>query len=507
MHHQVIHNLEESRLFFESQLFHDVQMSGIYADSKTFADAIPNRAISEIIADYADQSFDHPQALQCFVEQHFSLPKPVSEPKVSRGTSVQDYIESLWPLLTRKSSDENAGSLLALCKDYVVPGGRFREIYYWDSYFTAVGLMKSGRAALVDNLFDNFAHLQQLIGHIPNGNRSYYNTRSQPPILALIVRLLLENNPDMDRVRTFIDALETEYAFWMRGGDTLSSVGEHKRVVRMSGGELLNRYWDDSATPRPESYKEDVDATAKMDEANKRAFYVNIRAACESGWDFSTRWLQAPDELNSIKTTQIVPVDLNCLLYALEETLCELYHIINNDIAVTLWANRALERKEAIQKYCWSKSKSAYFDYDISQQGLSDVMSLAMVLPLYVGIADDKQAELVAASLHSHFLKSGGLVTTLSTSEQQWDAPNGWAPLHWFAVEGLKRYGMDTLSDDIVIRWLSTVESYFAANGTLMEKYNVVSATQVAKGGEYDVQHGFGWTNGVTQAFYRQLSQ
>ena len=499
---QVSKNLNDSQLFFSSQLFHDVQMSGIFSDSKTFADAIPKRELTSILDAYETTIRDDNNALSAFVMKHFLLPQPMQEPQFSKEDSVASYIHKLWPQLIRRPDEYTGGSLLPLNYGYVVPGGRFREIYYWDTFFTALGLKESGQIALINNLFDNFVHLQKTIGHIPNGNRAYYHSRSQPPVLALLVDLLLEPTTSTDRVKSFISALDTEYQFWMRGAQQAKEEGVGMRVVCMPDGELLNRYWDDDATPRPESYREDVEATLSMTEAKQADFYVNIRAACESGWDFSTRWLRDAEDLTTIQTTNIVPIDLNCLLYALEKTIGQLHQRLSSSEDAALWFELATKRKHAIQKYCWSSVDGVYFDYDLAQQDHSTVYSLAMVLPMYVGLADEQQAKKIASVIQSRFLKAGGLITTLSDSPQQWDSPNGWAPLHWFAVQGLNHYQYLDLAKDIAMRWLHTVEHYFDEHHTLMEKYDLVHPAQSATGGEYEVQHGFGWTNGVTQGLY-----
>jgi alpha,alpha-trehalase len=146
-------------------------------------------------------------------------------------------------------------------------------------------------------------------------------------------------------------------------------------------------------------------------------------------------------------------------------------------------------------------------DYDLDSHTQSPVKSLAGVLPLFVELANDHQAVHIAKTIAADFLKVGGLVTTNIQSTQQWDSPNGWAPLQWFAVKGLLNYGQQALAKKIMLRWLDTVDRHFEQTGKLMEKYNVCDQTRTAGGGEYDVQEGFGWTNGVYQAFLKELAQ
>jgi alpha,alpha-trehalase len=504
--------LQESLDFFESRLFHDVQLARIFTDSKTFADAYPKKYWSEIYADYQNTHSSKEFDLSAFVHQHFVIPETILLSNDTDKTSVKSYIGSLWPKLEKPADRLELCSLLPLSHPYVVPGGRFREIYYWDSYFTALGLNESGRQDLVQSMILNFIDLQDTLGCIPNGNRSYYNSRSQPPVLGLMVEMSLQNiGTDQADTRSLylkhcVQGLDKEYQFWMQGKEQLTADNTAiKRVVKMPNGVCLNRYWDNSAKPRPESYREDIEAAANISAAKQPDFYRNIRAACESGWDFSSRWLANLDDLSSIQTTHIVPIDLNCLLYKLEVLLSQFYaELLETDLSLK-FAEYAQIRSDAINQYMWDQQSCFYYDFDFIAGQKTSIQSLAACLPLFSQIASKQQAEHIAHKLESSFLMEGGLVTTLNNSAQQWDAPNGWAPLHWFAVVGLTNYGFDSLSVNIMNRWMTTVEQQFNADNNIMEKYNVQHNQHVAKGGEYEVQHGFGWSNGVALAFYKLL--
>src|SRR5205807_8146475 len=198
--------------------------------------------------------------LRAFVERQFQLPQPVGAgvaPGVSRSRTMEDHIRALWPVLTRPpDSADPRSSLIPLPHPYVIPGGRFREIYYWDSYFTMTGLVASGRIDLVRDMLDNFAYLIETVGHIPNGNRTYYLSRSQPPYFAAMVGLYAQATDSQQALR-YLDALERELAFWMEGADSLRPGTAHRRVVKLRDGAVLNRYWDDLTEPRPEAYRPD----------------------------------------------------------------------------------------------------------------------------------------------------------------------------------------------------------------------------------------------------------
>lgn len=502
------HRTAANLAFFNSDLFKAVQTSGLFSDSKMFADALPKQPYQEILAAYKLVCPNmSKKSLAVFIQQYFDLPKAQIAAAVDLQTDIERQIQSLWPYLKRQPDTDSLGSLLPLPAPYIVPGGRFREIYYWDSYFSALGLLESGSVDVVEAMLHNFIALQTQYGNIPNGNRSYYLSRSQPPILAMLVELSLPLQAEPEKfIHETIDAVVSEYNFWMSGCEHLNAENpEYRRVVCMPNGCILNRYWDDQSSPRPESYKEDVELSAGLSEAQANSLLRNIRAACESGWDFSSRWMKDKNALASIRTTRIVPIDLNCLLYKVEALLADFYQILANSEQSRHFTELARQRKKAINHYLWSDNENYFMDYDLDENNQSPIKSLAGVLPLFVELANDSQATHIAKNISDNFLKVGGLVTTDVTSFQQWDSPNGWAPLQWFAVKGLLNYGEQPLAKEIMLRWLDTVNLYFQQTGKLMEKYNVCDQSCTAGGGEYDVQEGFGWTNGVYQAFLKTL--
>ena len=499
--------MDSARLFntfYSSQLFHDVQMSGLFSDSKTFADAQPLFDLTAIMKQYEANKNTAAFKISEFVQQNFSIPSFEEIISNLPKTSVNEHIESLWPLLCKNPTQQDNDSLLPLAHPYIVPGGRFREIYYWDSYFTALGLIESGRVDIATAMLENFIDLITQYNIIPNGNRSYYLSRSQPPVLALFVKLLLPfHQGDSVFLKRCVNAIKKEHQFWMRDSERLSpEQSALSRVVRLCDGSVLNRYWDDSPTPRPESYKEDIEHAAVA--VDQQAFYRHLRAACESGWDFSSRWLANNHDLSSIQTCDIIPIDLNCLLFQQESLLAQFCKTLDDD-QYAYYETLALNRKDAINKYLWSQEQEFYMDFNHTTNTLSPVKSLAASVPLFTKIASQTQADKVSQTLFNEFLTQGGLLTTTTVTTQQWDNPNGWAPLQYFAVVGLLEYQHPEFAHDIANRWLWTVETYYQQAGKIMEKYNL-QQTLAATGGEYDVQEGFGWTNAVCQVFY-QLTQ
>src|SRR5437879_3719118 len=308
-------------------LFQAVQVSGIFPDSKTFVDARPLFPPSVIAVRYDSARHATGFDLRAFVERQFQMPRPVGEGvavDASRARTMEDHIRALWPVLTRPPDTADArSSLIPLPHPYVVPGGRFREVYYWDSYFTMLGLVASGRTDLVRSMLDNFAYLVETVGHIPNGNRTYYLSRSQPPFFAAMVGLYA-GATDTAQALPYLEALEAEHAFWMNGVEALTQGQAYRRVVRLRDGSVLNRYWDDRPEPRPESFRQDYELGQKLPTARREAFYRNVRATAESGWDFSSRWMRDPGDLRTLETTELVPVDLTSLLYHAERMIAEL---------------------------------------------------------------------------------------------------------------------------------------------------------------------------------------
>ena len=490
-------------------LFADVQLAGIFPDSKEFVDARPRGAPATIAARYDSARRTNGFVLRAFVEQNFVLPQPAGDGyHTVASQSMVQHVNALWQVLTR--SADSAGvrsSLIPLPSPYVVPGGRFREVYYWDSYFTMLGLVQSGRTDLVKNMLDNFAHLIRALGHIPNGNRTYYLTRSQPPYFAAMVGLYAAAT-DTSQAVAYLDALEKEYAFWMDGADRLKPGEFYRRVVRMPDGVVLNRYWDDSNEPRPESYRPDVEIGQTLPESLRANFYREARATAESGWDFSSRWMRDPKDLRTLETTQLIPVDLNSLLYNAERTIAALRNFRHGAGDADV-ARRFMQKAEQRRQAILSMYENGFF-YDRrwrTGEAVRDRPTLAAAAPLYFGIATPDQGRHVALRLEREFLSPGGFVTTKITTGQQWDAPNGWPPLEWLAIEGVRRYGRADMADQAGSRWLALIGRTYRATGRMMEKYDVVNTNRTAGGGEYPTQDGFGWTNGVALALCAMPTQ
>jgi alpha,alpha-trehalase len=479
----------------EGAFFQAVQMGQVFPDSKTFVDCAPKIPADEILQKYAVESEKADFDLKSFVLEHFVLPEEAqdSTSKIDT-TSVETYINSLWEVLKRTPKDKRDGdTLLPLAYPYIVPGGRFGEIYYWDSFFTAVGLATEDKYDIIESMVKNFIHLLNTVGLIPNGNREYYTSRSQPPVLGFMIDLLYAKY-GIDYIKPYVFDLEKEYNFWM---DTHS--------VNLSDGGRLNLYRDNASVPRQESYKEDFTLGKDLATEDAKKLFNNLRSGAESGWDFTSRWFADPMDIATIQTTDIIPIDLNALLYGTEQLLTKYFKELGDAAKSAAYAKKAEDRVMLINKYCWDNDAGFFFDYNHKTNTKVNVYGMSGAVPLFVAMASDDQADKVEKVLENKFLKPGGFVTTTLETGQQWDAPNGWPPLQWFGVKGLLNYGKKDLAYVAMERWVKMVRNHFAKAHALMEKYNVCEPDVIAGGGEYSVQEGFGWTNGITLKFIKML--
>jgi len=474
-------------------LYDAVQKSKIFEDQKDMADAIPMFSISEINEKYNSEKDNVGFDLKEFVLKHFKFDQKTESIQERDNLPIIEHIEKLWDELTR-TADEEKGTLLKLPKPYIVPGGRFNEFFYWDSYFVMLGLQVSGRIEMMKNIVDNCAYLINKFGFVPNASRTYFLSRSQPPYFSLMLDLIFESTDDETIYSQYFEILEKEYQFWMDGTDYLENGNHYRRVVKTHDGDFLNRYFDDENNPRPESYMIDVE---DAETSANTEFYRNVRAACESGWDFSSRWLADGNSIQTIETLNLAQVDLNCLLWHLESTLAKSSKLQNFEAKKNNYSQKAEARKIAIDKYFWSEEDKIYKDYNIKSQSQTSSEHIAALYPLFLNLSSQEQAKAVSETIKDKFLKKGGLITTTKDSGQQWDSPNAWAPYQWLGFVAMKNYGFDDVAENIKNNWCSNVDRIYNNTGKLMEKYNAIDTTSIAGGGEYPNQDGFGWTNGV----------
>ena len=218
-----------------------------------------------------------------------------------------------------------------------------------------------------------------------------------------------------------------------------------------------------------------------------------------SGWDYSSRWLRDITRLASIRTTQFIPIDLNAFLFKLENTIANLSGLKGDRETETAFRQKASDRRSAVNRYLWDEEGGCFRDYDWRREQQA-LFSAASIVALYVGMATHQQAERLADAVRARLLTPGGIMATEYDSGEQWDKPNGWAPLQWMAIQGFKLYGQDPLGDEIAHSWLQTVNHFYKQHHKLIEKYHIAGGVaHEGGGGEYPLQDGFGWTNGVAR--------
>jgi alpha,alpha-trehalase len=379
-----------------------------------------------------------------------------------------EYIDAYWKKLERFSPHDD-GTLVGLPHPYFVPsfdtgkGHQFDEIYYWDSYFQAQGLLGTEREYLIKGIVEDLLTLQQRFGIIPNSGRLYHTSRSQPPFLTSFIMLVYQ----IERNKRWLDQAMTvakdEYrTVWM--GAT------HPNWRQVFHG--LSRWYDINV--------------------------LNDLAEAESGWDMTTRFDR--------RALSFLPVDLNALLYKYERDFAEAALILAETDEAAEWTKRALARKNMMQKYLWNEDKGCYFDYDYMAGKQGPVWSLAAFFPMWAGMDDVGTAGRIMDNLEK-FEYAGGLVTTAKEPEivspipAQWAYPNGWAPLHLIAVEAMERYDYHVAAERIARKWLATNLDWFERNGEFLEKYNVVDPQEPPMEGLYPTHPGFGWSNAVFERF------
>ncbi len=505
-----------------TEFLHDFYMAG-NVDGKPLIDSEPRQELDYIAAKYSQDSQQPNFDWEAFYNTHFDCPDmPAHGLKAAPGRTAEQHIEAMWPMLTRYAPKDEY-TLLHLPNKTIVPGERFSESYYWDSYFTMLGLAKAGKWNLVKGMVDNCAYQIDRFGYVPNGNRQYYLGRSQPPVFSHMVRLLAEHNAALvgeqqqdsavgygATLVAYLPQMMREHQFWMAGRDKLvSGLGGSalKRVVLMPDGSFLNRYYDANATPRPESYRKDIMNGQKAGLARPERpdeYYRNIRAAAESGWDFSGRWCDDGKNLRTINTTSIVPIDLNSLLYDLEKTIEEALEHAGEPARAGYYHREAARRAAAINKYQWDERQGFYFDYHLQRQEHTNYPTIAAAFPLHSydakagrGIANLDQARRVAKNLERDFLLDNGFATSLHETEEQWDGDILWAPAQRIACEGLRKYGYSGLADRGRKGWTERNLVIFEQTRQFFEKIPGSKQLAAANKGEYQVQTGFGWTNGV----------
>jgi alpha,alpha-trehalase len=436
--------------------------------------------------------------------------------QLRREMSATDFAKIDLRRLPPDASHAAAQGLLYLPEPYVVPGGRFNEMYGWDSYFIQLGLLRDNLISLARGMADNFVYEIRNYGMILNANRTYYLTRSQPPFFTEMLLNVYRKTRDRSWLEASIAAVEKYYRFWTTEPHLTAETG-------------LERYYDLGDGPAPEvlaaerdaqgrnhydlvreylrTHKiTDYDASQYYDAARNQLtplFYKGDRSMRESGFDPSDRF--GPFDLDIIHYD---PVCLNSLLYVMEKQTAEILRDIGRASEAPAWETRARDRAQRINRLMWDARDGLYYDYDFVQKQVRRYPFLTTFYPLWAGIASQEQAARVVKNLKL-FERPGGLETSTTVSGSQWDAPFGWAPLELLAVEGMRRYGFNADADRVAEEFLSLVKDQYRRTGVIVEKYDVVRASGDLAGeihfGYRTNEPGFGWTNAAFTTMYDEL--
>ena len=479
-----------------------------------------------------------------YLPADFSAPAGLRQVATKCGVSVKALPAATHKLGVIDVSSLHPQGLLYLPEPYVVPGGMFNEMYGWDSYFIIRGLLEEGQLALARDMVDNFLFEIEHYGAVLNANRTYYLTRSQPPFLTSMIRAVYnaeKTKGQGDRTwleKAYRDATQ-DYQFWTE-------------PPHLAGTTGLSRYYDFGQGPVPELGNETIqyyrtvvqyfllhpegsqpylipvpagttspniigpqfslvmgpsgansqnDSTTLDKLALTAEFYKGDRSMRESGFDVTFRF--GPF---GAATPDFAPVGLNCLLYKEEKDLQWMSGELGLAKDSAQWESRAAARQGKINRYLWDSKHGLYFDFNFAGESRSYYSFATTFYPLWTGVASPEQAQAVVQNLHE-FEQPGGVVTSVNDTGGQWDYPYGWAPIQLITIEGLRLYGYQKDADRLSLKFLSMVLENFSKDGTIREKYNVVtrsSETSVTAGYKKNVI-GFGWTNGVFLTLLHEL--
>nr|XP_002131782.1 trehalase isoform X1 [Ciona intestinalis] len=520
----------DSEIYCKGPLLNAAQNAFVFNDSKSFVDMKLKQDPDAVLAAFADLNQIHSgqipvEAVKQFVAKYFDQPgsefedwvpldwtqspqflSHISDPQLRTWASD---LNVLWKQLGRKMIGDvfvnsSRYSVIPVKNPVIVPGGRFREFYYWDSYFVIRGLLLSEMYTTVKGMIENFLQIIEEFDFIPNGGRIYYTRRSQPPYLIAMVKEYVEATGDKEFLNLALPTLEKEYYFWMN----------HRNIE--INGHMLNYYASDVNTPRPESYREDSDVIKDLSPEDANSLLSHVTSACESGWDFSTRWAGTKysseiEVVPQLLTRTIIPVDLNSIMAFNERTLAEFYRIIGNNTQATTFYEIYEKRAQTIESIMWNQDDNSYYDYVATENSQNKVYFASNMNPLWtkcfpstVNVTEREERMFQYLKTNGVLEYPGGIPTSLRPSGEQWDFPNAWPPLVLLIIEGLATSNSSLLQNAALqqaSKWVNGNYKAYLKSGFMFEKYDVTQADGVAgSGGEYDVQVGFGWTNGVVMS-------
>lgn len=526
----------DSEIYCQGNLLDTVQTARLYPDSKTFVDMKMKKPSSEILEEFdalMQNTNQNPtkQQIQQFVDDNFeegneledwSPPDYNNRPKFLNNIDnvvLRDFARNLvrlWPILARRVRPEvieNADrySLIPVPNGFIIPGGRFREFYYWDTYWIIQGLLISDMDESARGIIENFFSMVEKYGFIPNGGRVYYLNRSQPPLLTLMGAAYYEKTKNKEWLKSNIKYFDQELSHWIN----------HRTAEFEKDGVkyTLGYYNTDSGSPRPESYIEDIRTAAFFDNQEDRMkCYSELKSGAEAGWDFSSRWIFSDDgrnagNLSNIEVSRLAPVDLNAFLCKAFKTISEFYKELGDEKNSAFWAEKSTYWQKLIDQILWNEEDGIWYDYDMQLQKHRKYFYPSNVSPLWAQTFDPQNGPRLGKRVLNYLYTKkiidypGGIPTSLEQSGEQWDFPNAWPPLQAIVIQGLYRSGDPTAKDQAVKlahKWIKANIRGYMDTQEMFEKYDAEVSGMYGGGGEYTVQSGFGWTNGVVLEFIHE---
>ncbi|KAK6754171.1 hypothetical protein RB195_013276 [Necator americanus] len=516
--------LHVRHIYCNSTLLMAVNYHELYNDSKTFVD-MPMKNDPDYVLEKFNEEFSNISVeainrtkLQQFVDTYFSPPGsemlPCTpedwNPQPAKLMSIVDpqlrewalKLNAIWRSLCKKIDPaiENSSSrysLIYLPHNFIMPGGRFREFYYWDAYWIIKGLITCEMYNTTKAMIENLGSLVERFGFVPNGGRVYYLQRSQPPLLAGMLYEYYEVTKDKDFVQKMLPILEKELSFWNNNRMT---------TVSIKGTDyLVYRYNTRSNMPRPESYAQDIKKAQTVQD--KAQFWQDIASAAESGWDFSTRWFSDHKTIYTVETKNVLPVDLNAFICWNLDILEYLFERIDDQVKSEFYRETRAKFRHTVHKVFYNRTAGSWFDYNLRTASHNTAFYPSITVPLFTGCynsLNQGKSERLFTLMKSIgvFDYPGGIPTSMiSDSEEQWDFPNGFSPLNHMVVEGLRKSQNAQMQDagyQLAKKWIMGNFKVWKETNHMWEKYNVIGDyPRPGSGGEYDVQDGFGWTNGA----------
>ncbi|XP_055902770.1 trehalase-like [Eupeodes corollae] len=520
-------DLPSCEIYCRGDLLHTIQMAHLYKDSKTFVDMklknSPTVTI-EKFKQFMQKTNNSPNQteVQNFVNDNFEdrgkefvswtpedwieNPRFLNNIRNAKLRQFASDLNGIWKILGRKMIDDvhknpEYYSIIPVNNPVIVPGGRFIEFYYWDSFWIIRGLLHSQMYQTARGMLSNFLSIIQRLGFIPNGGRVYYAKRSQPPLLSGMIKSYVEFTKDEQFAIDGVGTLADEFEFFMEN-----------HMVDVKGYKLAV-YRDKSVGPRPESYREDFE-NAKIfnTQEEKQAFYSELAAAAESSMDFTSRWYinsvngTNKGRLTDLKTRSIVAVDLNAILYSNAKIIAEFYLYQNNVQKTAEYEEKAARLLEAIQAVLWNEEVGVWLDYDLINQKPRNYFSPTNLSPLWTKAFNGNESTKISKSVLKYLtdLKldqyPGGVPNTLESTGEQWDFPNAWPPMQHVIIEALANLRTPEatqMSKELSYKWVRSNYDAYVRTKAMHEKYDASVFGGTGGGGEYETQTGFGWSNGV----------